>query len=98
MNAQTIFKTEYKNQADITVKVVEHTYQADLLVYKCQFKYEVKGNKGLWYITDTKYASDKTVFFVPYKYQADLEIYYVEHKYEARWVKESKKYLLEQNK
>jgi len=93
--SQSIFTCEYKYQSDITVKVVNYKHEADLLVYRSTVDYNTKGNKGVWYFTDTKYTSDISVQFVKYKYQADLTIYYVRHSYEAGWRNKNKKYLIQ---
>ena len=36
--------------------------QADLLVYKVDYKSQADGNKGLWFFTDYASQADKTIF------------------------------------
>lgn len=80
-NAQNIYSSEYKSQADINIFVVDYKSQADLLIYKVDYKSQANGNEGLW-------------FFVDYKSQADLKVFFVDYKSQAGWVSKEKKHLL----
>ena len=94
IDAQIVFSSDSKYNADLSVNVVNSKYNADLLVYKVSSKYNADGNKGLWYFTDSKYNSDKKIYFVDSKYNADLLIYFVDSKYNAGWENKSKKHLM----
>lgn len=94
LQAQVVFSTDSKYNADLSVYVVDSKYNADLLVHKVSSKYNADGNEGLWYFTDSKYNSDKKIYFVDSKYNADLLIYFVDSKYNAGWEDKSKKHLL----
>jgi len=63
---------------------------ADLIVYKCDYKYDAEGNNGLWYFTEYKYDADKIIYFTDYKYDADLIIYFSKNKYDAKWMNAAK--------
>ena len=74
--------------------VVDHEYQADLLVYKESHDYQAEGNQGRWYFVDHDYQADVKVYFVDHEYQADLKIYFVDHEYQAGWRNKQKIHLL----
>ena len=82
--------------ADVKVCVVEHEYQADLVVYKAKHQYEAKKteNRGIWYFTDYRTAADKTIRFVDDQFNADLKVYFTTEKYSAKWKNESKRHLM----
>jgi hypothetical protein len=73
---------------------VENKYDADLLVYKAENKYDAEGNKGLWFFVDNKYETNKKIFFTDSKYDADLLIFFTDNKYDAGWRIRTKMYLL----
>ena len=50
--------------------VTDYKYDADLIVYKCDYKYS-RGNKG-YGISQNKYDADKVIYFTDYKYDADI--------------------------
>lgn len=93
-NAQKVFSTDSKYDADVKVFVADSKYDADLIVYKCSSKYDADGNKGLWFFADSKYDADKKVFFVSSKYDADLIIYFSDSKYDAEWKDSGKKHVM----
>ena len=74
--------------------MVAYKSQADLLVYKVDYKSQAKGNSGLWFFTNNKSEADVKVFFVDYKSQADLKIFFVDYKSQAGWNKKGQKHLL----
>ena len=74
--------------------MVDYKSQADLLVYKVNYKSQAKGNEGLWHFVEYKSQADFRVYFVDYKSQADLKIFFVEYKSQAGWQSKEKKHLL----
>ena len=48
-DAQKVFSTDSKYDADVKVFVANSKYDADLVVFKCTSKYDAKDNKGLWF-------------------------------------------------
>ena len=68
--------------------------QADLKVYKVDYKSQAKGNNGLWYFVDYKSQADKKIYFVDYKSQADLKVYFVKYNSMSGWLNNKKKHLL----
>ena len=76
---------QHEYQADVSVMIVEDSYQADLLVFRAQSTQEVDGNGGIWFFTKKAYMASKKVYFVSKEYLSDLKIYYVEEKYKAGW-------------
>ena len=74
--------------------MVEFESQADLKVYKVDYKSQARGNEGLWYFVDYQSQSDKNIFFVNYKSQSDLNIFFVKYKSKAGWRNSYKMHLL----
>ena len=73
---------------------MDYKSQADLLIYKVDYKSQAKGNEGLWFFVEYKSQADIKVFFVDYKSQADLKVFFVDYKSQAGWVSKEKKHLL----
>jgi hypothetical protein len=94
LNAQVVFSSNSKYDAQIKVFVSSSKYEADLVVYKANSKYECGENNGVWFFSNSKYEAKKTIFFVDSKYEADLIIYFTNSKYEAGWRNNSKKHLM----
>lgn len=94
-NAQQIFITQWKSDADAIVFESKWKSDADLIVYVSEWKSDAdKKNEGIWYYT--KWKSDgKQIFITPWKSDADIIVYYTKWKSEAGWVKKDKKHLLE---
>ena len=64
-----------------TIQLVDHDYEADLLVYVTKQKYEAQGKDEIWYFE--KSSADRKIKFV--KYSPDLKVHYVDAKYQAGW-------------
>jgi len=75
--------------------VAQYKSDADLVVYKCKYKSDAEGNKGLWYFVDYKSDAKKKIYFVDYKSDADIVIYFTEYKSDAGWKNKSKLYKME---
>ena len=73
---------------------MEYKSQADLCVYKVNYKSQAKGNEGLWYFEEYKSQADKKIYFADYKSNSDLTIFFVDYKSQAGWQDKSKKHLL----
>ena len=74
--------------------MVEFESQADLKVYKVDYKSQARGNEGLWYFVDYQSQFDKKIFFVNYKSQSDLNIFFVKYKSQAGWRNKNKIHLM----
>ena len=73
---------------------MEYKSQADLCVYKVDYKSQAKRNEGLWYFVDYKSQADKKIYFTDYKSNSDITIFFVDYKSQAGWQDKSKKHLL----
>ena len=93
-NAQSVFSTQYANQADLSVFVVEYENQCDLKVFKVDCANQTKGNDGLWYFVEHANQADKKVFFADYANQSDLKIFFVKYNNQAGWRDKTKQHLL----
>ena len=71
--AQKVFRTSYKSQADKVVYVTEYKSQADLIVYETKYQSQAKPYSGIWYWTDYKSQADWEVYFTKYKSQAGFQ-------------------------
>jgi hypothetical protein len=90
ISAQIIYSTNNQYAADILVYVTNNQYAADLIVFKCDSKFSVTKNEGLWHFTDNKYSADKVIYFTDNKYAADLIIYITSNAYASGWKDSSK--------
>ena len=67
---------------------------ADLVVYKTDYKNDAGENDGIWYFTEYPGDAKKKIYFTDYKGDADLVIYFSEYKGYAGWQNKSKKHLM----
>ena len=50
VNAQKVYKTSYKSEADKIIYVTEYKSEADMIVYETKYKSESKPYSGIYYI------------------------------------------------
>jgi len=93
LQAQSIFITEQRVEADVKVFVTKHRTDADLIVFKATYQFDAKGNEGRWYFVDYEFESDKIVHFVKYRSDSDVKIFYSPYKTDAKWRNSEKKKL-----
>ena len=74
-----MFETEYRSQADV-------------IIYKTNYRSQAKGNKGIWFFTKYVSQSDKKVFFTQYRSLADVKVYFTTYRSQAKWVNLNKKH------
>ena len=72
--------------------MTQYKSDADLVVYKCAYKSDAQGNKGLWYFTDYKSDAKVKIYFTDYKSEADIVIYFTTYKSDACWRNSQKRY------
>jgi hypothetical protein len=82
-NAQKVYKTSYKSEADKIIFVTEYKSEADMIVYETKYKSEAKSYSGLWFWTESKSEADWKVYFTKNKSEANLKIYFTKNKSEA---------------
>lgn len=92
--AQVIYSSNYRTEADVKVYVTHYKSEADLVVYKCRYKTEATGNRGLWYFTSYKSEAKKRIYFTDYKSEADLIVYFTNYRSEAGWRNRAKMHLM----
>ena len=78
------------------VYVTNYRNEADLVVYKCDYRNEASGNRGLWYFVEYRTEAKKKIYFVNYRNEADLVIYFTHYRNEAGWRNEKKEHLMEE--
>ena len=81
--AQVVYKTSYKSEADKVIYVTEYKSEADMIVYETKYKSESKPYSGIWYWTNFKSEADWAVYFTKYKSEANLKVYFSKYKSEA---------------
>ena len=91
--SQRVFKTYIKNEANVSVYVVNSEDLADLKVFDTQKRIQSKGNKGVWYFEDREKRAKKKVFFTDNINQSDIKIIFVDKKRKAGWLNNNKKHL-----
>src|SRR5690554_3470452 len=92
LNAQVVYSSEWKSEADVVVYVSEWKSDADLVVYKTEWKSEASKNSGIWFFTEWKSDAKKMIYFTEWKSDADVIIYFTDWKSEAGWKNLSKRY------
>jgi hypothetical protein len=95
LQAQVVYQTEWKSDADIQVYVTEWKSDADLVVYKTTWKSDADKNEGIWYFTEWKSDAKKKLYFTTWKSDASLIVYYTEYKSDAGWKNKDKEHLLQ---
>ena len=83
VNAQKVYKTSYKSDADKIIFVTDYKSEADMIVYETKYKSEAKPYSGIWFWTTYKSEADWQVYFTKYKSEANLKIYITKYKSEA---------------
>ena len=94
VQAQVVYSSEWKSEANAKIYVSEWKSEADLIVYKTEWKSEASKNNGIWYFSEWK-SESKIIYFTDWKSDADIIIYFTEWKSEAGWKKQQKRYLLD---
>ena len=75
------------------VYVTNYKSEADLVVYRCDYRSDVNGNDGLWYFVKYKSDAKKRIYFVNCRSEADVVIYFTSYRSETGWRDKSKQYL-----
>jgi len=92
--AQIVYSTNFKSEADVKVYVTSYKSMADLVVYKSRFKSEATGNQGFWYFTTYRSEAKKRIYFTDFRSEADLIVYFTDYRSEAGWRDRSKMHLM----
>ena len=72
-NAQKVYRTSYKSDADKIIFVSDYKSEADMIVYETKYKSEAKPYSGIWFWTTYKSEADWQVYFTKYKSEAKLK-------------------------
>jgi len=83
--AQVVYITKYKSEADKVIYVSRYKSDANLVVYDTKYKSEAMPMSGIWYYTKYKSEADWVIYFTDYKSEADIVVYYTKYKSEAGW-------------
>ena len=83
VNAQKVYKTSFKSEADKIIFVTEFKSEADMIVFDTKFKSEAKPYSGIWFWTTFKSEADWKVYFTKFKSEATLKVYFTKFKSEA---------------
>ena len=83
VNAQKVYKTSFKSEADKIIYVTEFKSEADMIVFDTKFKSEAKPYSGIWFWTTFKSEADWKVYFTKFKSEATLKVYFTKFKSEA---------------
>lgn len=81
--AQSVYVSEWKKEAGKIIYVTDNPAEADLIVYKSEWKSDAKKESGIWYFTEWKNDADMIIYFTQYRSEADMVIYYTKDKNEA---------------
>jgi hypothetical protein len=75
VNAQTVYETRYKNQADLLVYEVDYPSQADFRYYVVEYRSQANEQKHHWYYVQYPAQAEYTIYWVEYASQADSLVY-----------------------
>ena len=95
VSGQVIQSVGTAQAAQVTVFITDDAQQADLHVFRVDYKKDSKGNHGHWYFQDALTYADVKVYFTDTAAAAELLIYFVDSPTQARWLNRKKKQLLE---
>lgn len=81
-----VYVADNKHESSV-IKVyrVGSKYDADLLFYETDNKYDADDKDEIWYFVDSKYEATALLYWVDNKYDADILVYKVDSKYDAQW-------------
>ena len=95
IQAQAIYVTEYKSEADVIVYKTKYRGDSDLVVYETKYISEATSSRARWFYVDSKFKSDKIIFFTEYRAQADVKVYYTHYKNQSKWRNSEKFHLFQ---
>jgi len=75
-NAQEIYITKYKNDADYIVYITNEKSISDWVIKKTLWRNQAKD--GVWYFTEWKNNAEVIIFITKEKSDADKIVYYTE--------------------
>ncbi len=81
--AQVIYETKFKNEATKKVYITDNPSEANIIVFKSEWKSDAKKESGLWFFTEWKNEADMLVYFTEIRSESDIVIYYTTYKDEA---------------
>lgn len=62
-------------------------------MYKCDYRSEAEGNRGMWYFVEYRSDAQKEIYFTDYRSEADIKVYFTNYRSEAGWKNKEKQYL-----
>ena len=95
IHAQVIQSTAIAANNSLSVFITDYPEEADLCVFIVDSKNQAIGNNGFWYFQDSQTYADKKIFFVEDSVQADLKINFVDQQELAGWKNKTRKFLLD---
>ena len=84
-DAQVVYVTEWKSEADKIVYVSEYESEADVVVYRTEWRTDAQPKSGIWYFTEWRNDANLVIYFTEWRSEADLVIAYTEWKSDAMW-------------
>jgi len=79
--SQRVYRTDFKNRADIIVYEGKYMNQADLIVYRTEYNSGL--GKGIWKYVKYENQADIKIYYTKYKNEADIIIYYTNYRNQA---------------
>lgn len=76
VNAEKIYVTDSKSQADLIIKVVDSYGAADLVIYVTESK-SLSDTDGNWYFTSSRSEADLVVYYSE-SYSGATKVYFTE--------------------
>ena len=73
VNAQKVYRTSYKSDADKIIFVTDYKSEADMIAYETKYKSEAKPYSGIWFWTTFKSEADSKVYLTKFKSEAGMK-------------------------
>lgn len=81
--AQVIYETKIKEEATKKVYVTDNPSEANIIVFRSEWKSDATKDSGMWFFTEWKNEADMLIYFTGMRSEADLIICYTTYEGEA---------------
>jgi hypothetical protein len=83
LQSQPVKIVEHKYQSDIIIYLTQYEYEADLKISITSYIYEAKNTPGFWFIVKNNeyYHNTLRVYLTKYSYEADFKAYITKYRY-----------------
>jgi hypothetical protein len=84
LDAQVVYETRYRHEADAVLYKVLYPAQADIRVFKSEYQNQADPEKGIWHMTRHPSRADWKVYWTSYRNEADCTVYFTMYASQAK--------------